>query len=133
MAAFFKVKKDPLRTIKKLKDSVQKKLLKRALRKAVKPLVATAKSLVPVRTRALMSAITSKVDSARKSTVTYGIVGIKSKFRKYNKQPSRYGHLVEFGSYKMAPQKFLEPTLARHEEQFFATVKDEVAKELAAL
>jgi HK97 gp10 family phage protein len=107
--------------------------MKRAMRKAVKPLVASAKALAPVRTRSLRTAIGSKVDTKKAGNVTFGVVGIRSKYTKKNKQPSRYGHIIEFGSKKIAPRKFLAPALARHKQEFFAIMKNVVAQELKAL
>jgi HK97 gp10 family phage protein len=75
----------------------------KALRAAAKPIVKTARALVPVRTGALKKSITTKLGRVKNGQRT-----IKIGFRT---PASRYAHLVEYGTRFMAARPFMRPAL----------------------
>lgn len=85
-----------------------------ALKKVVKPVLQDAKANLSghIRTGALRDSLKTKVAISKKNTSVYGLVGIDSKFSTYddygNKiKPSKYAHLVEYGSRNTPPVLFL--------------------------
>ena len=85
-----------------------------ALKTVVKPVLQDAKANLSgyIRTGALRDSLKTKVAIGKKNTSVYGLVGIDSKFSTYddygNKiKPSKYAHLVEYGSRNTPPALFL--------------------------
>lgn len=108
----------------KVGKAVADKLNKRALNKALKPVVEKAKDLAPVGKDVLPGMLRDSIGS--KITVKKGYVrGVagpirqrvqigtrksgKKKGQPIFKDPARYAHLVEFGTSHSAPKPFLRP------------------------
>lgn len=85
--------------LKRLKDAVQKRILKKALRAAAKITVQDVRNRVPQDTGTLKKAITSKVDAKKGGITVFSIVGPRSKYVRTVKnrlrRPGRYAHIVE--------------------------------------
>ena len=85
-----------------------------ALKKVVKPVLHDAKANLSghIRTGALRDSLKTKVAISKKNTTVYGLVGIDSKYSTYDNngnkiKPSKYAHLVEYGSRNSLPVLFL--------------------------
>ncbi len=93
-----------------LKDSLQKKILKKAVRAGCKQVIAAVRSSAPQDSGALRQSISSKVDAVKGTTHVYGVVGPRSKWTKKVggsvKKPSRYAHFIEEGRFR---RPFLVP------------------------
>jgi HK97 gp10 family phage protein len=103
--------------LNKLSKAAGKSVLRRSLKKAVEPAIAAAKANVPVASGALIGSIDVSLKLAPRQA------GLHRKMFKDDRAavelflgPSyslgaggRHGHLVEFGTYKTAPQPFMRP------------------------
>ena len=85
-----------------------------ALKKVVKPVLHDAKANLSghIRTGALRDSLKTKVAISKKNTSVYGLVGIDSTYATYDNngnkiKPSKYAHLVEYGSRNSLPVLFL--------------------------
>lgn len=106
-----------------------------SLARALTPVVATAKSLAPAETGLLRETIGVRYRQYRRSRTTFGSVGPRTrmgrnvtrtsglglKYEVYS-NPTKYAHLVEFGTVRTAAKPFLRPSYATHEKQIIATV-----------
>ena len=117
--------------LKKLKDNLQRNIMKKAIRAGSKVMVTDLRSRVPVVSGSLKKSIASKVDSLKGSTTAYGVVGPRSKFVKMVKgkkhQPSRYAHFLEVGKFK---RPFLLPAWNAKRNIYLNTVKQVIATEI---
>jgi len=95
--------------LKKLPEETQKKVLRPAIAKSAKPLLAAAKAKAPVRSGALRASLTSLVRKGKRDGLYYAAVGPSSDYFMAGKRvrgdasrvgadkPANYAHLVEFG------------------------------------
>lgn len=110
-----------LKELNKILEQLPIKLQKRAVRKALRagsrPIIQKARSLAPVDTGALKKSIIY----AQRRDPTRGAIGfLKSSVAGKGKQntgsekkrvPSKYAHLVEFGTSRAPAQPFMRPAL----------------------
>ena len=114
--------KELQRALLQLSQKEAKKIARRAVRVAAKPIFDAAKARVPVREGRLKRALQLRVDMLRGSNVMSALINIKFKgdYRpttsaraKYSYQvgsdPKIYGSFTEFGTIDTAPQPFLRP------------------------
>ena len=117
-----------LQKMKQVQDRMMKGVYKKAVRAGTKLIIADLKNNVPVLSGALKKSISSKVDSAKGSTVAYGIVGPRSKFIQAFKgkivKPSRYAAPLD----KVHP--FLLPAWESNKAAYIDQVQQVVAAEL---
>lgn len=128
--AVVKVEVDPIKTLEKVKGSVQKRILKKAIKAGVKPVKDAVKAKAPKRSGALRTSISIKFKDYKKTVV--GIVGPRSNYQKEKKgrvfRPVRYAHLVEFGTSKIPARHFLKTAFESNKSTYFSTVRKEVAE-----
>lgn len=120
--------------LRQLKDAMQKRITKKAVRAGVKLIIATVRSKVPTRTGSLKKSLSSKVDSAKGSTIVYGIIGPRSSWTKTVNgrliKPSRYAHLVEKGKYR---RPFLLPSWQSNKGTYLKKVQEVIADEIKSI
>lgn len=109
----------------KLRAAMGKRILKKAMRAGLRPVVAGMRSRVPVRSGALKKSISTKVDSKKDGLRVYGVVGPRSKFQKIVKgrvkKPSKYSHFINkihhylesMGSLIPGTNKIMQDVIAR--------------------
>jgi hypothetical protein len=128
----FKAKFDlDLSKLKTLKDNVQKKILKKAVRAGIKPLLTDLRSKVPMSTGSLKKSLASKVDSVKGETTTYGVVGPRSKWKKVVKGrmfwPARYAAPLN------ARKRFLQSTWSGGVKTYLQQVEQVIAQEIKSV
>jgi HK97 gp10 family phage protein len=101
-----------LRKFKKLSSTVQRRVVRRPLTAALTPINKAAKREAPKDTKALSKSIGKRVKVYRGGV--FGAVGPRTDERYTvtddrgrRRVPSRYAHLVEFGTRNRAPNAFL--------------------------
>ena len=123
-----------------LKRALRSKILRKAVGKAVQPIMKDAKARVPVRHGLLKKAMGFRVRTLRKNGVVVGIVGPRTGFRTqvgvdrngkpiYG-NPTRYAHLVEYGTVRAAAKPFLRPAWSAGRNQAAVTLARVAAEEL---
>ncbi len=127
---------DIYRRLGKFKGGVQRNIMRVAVGKGLIPINRAAKVLCPKETGTLRRSIGKKV-VAYKSFVVWGGVGprkgmqywtvdpdAKSGFRK----PTKYAHLIEFGSRHAGAKSFLRPALDEQRGAAYQATKDSALK-----
>lgn len=142
-----------LRRLQRMKQGARNRVLRPAVTKALKPLLASARSLARVRTGLLRRSLHWKTLTYRRSGVVVGLVGARTGFKatrqgkrtitplgkKYKAlgiNPVRYAHLVEFGHGGPRPARpypFLRPAWDANKALVARIVQAEVAAGLARL
>ena len=90
------------------------RIMKRALLSGATIVKQGAKSLAPVETGALRTAIqTFSTKSRKRGRVNVG-VRVNPKYTKGERKPSKYAHLVEFGTRTAPANPFLRKALAQY-------------------
>ena len=139
MRVEIKHKVNPFQVLEKLKKSLQKRILKRAIKAGVKPIKEAIKANVPVRSRALQSAISIKFSQKKGGFRVTGIVGPRRGFQKtYQKKtviPTQYAHFVEAGSKRQKAYHVFSNIFEARKQEALETmrkvVEEGVTKELA--
>lgn len=91
-----------------LPDRLRKNVLRRAVRRACKPILATAKALVPVRYGHLRKSLSTKIVAYHRTGAVVGVIGARKDYvrevtdpvtgARRRVVPHKYAHLVEFGT-----------------------------------
>lgn len=112
-------------------------IYRKVLNAITKPVLKTAKSLVPERTGQLRKSLGRKVRTYPGSGVTVGVVGprfgFKIEINGKSINPVHYAHLQENGTKFHAPQPFLRPAWDAHKAAMPATAARIVEEEIAKL
>lgn len=115
------------RDFSNLTAKMQRGVLRDALRAAARPVVASAKTKVPVRTGALKKGISQRVSV--KGSKAEAIIGFRRK--------DFYGRFIELGTSKMSAKPFLRPALdesqQKIEEAFAQAINRGIERKTAAL
>lgn len=123
------------------KDSTRRKIMRPAIREAASKISKAAKSKVPVETGLLKKSIGVKVVTYKSGTI-YAAIGPRSGFkrkvqrtmpstgkkREVLSNPTKYAHLVEFGTSRFAKKPFMRP--AMDSVNSMAIIRRRAAKEL---
>ncbi|MFW2600155.1 HK97-gp10 family putative phage morphogenesis protein [Aliarcobacter butzleri] len=112
-----------LESLKQFPQNIQNNILVGAVRAGAKPLVDAAKANVPVDTANLKRSIGIN----RKKTKDKSQVWFTVSPRKGGKNDGFYGHMVEFGTSKMAAQPFMRPAFESQDKQSIEAVKEYMA------
>ena len=112
-----------LDSLKQFPQNIQNNVLVGAVRAGAKPLVDAAKANVPVDTANLKKSIGIN----RKKTKDKSQVWFTVSPRKGGKNDGFYGHMVEFGTSKMAAQPFMRPAFESQDKQSIEAVKEYMA------
>lgn len=111
---------------KKLEAKTHRRILLKAVRKAARILRDRAKENAPVDTGTLKKSIAvktlRKIENHLASVIVGARHGIDEKFDAF------YAHIVEWGSYKMAAQPFLEPAFYQVEKEMWMELERELQK-----
>lgn len=119
-----------------LKPGKVRRIHRKVLNEVTKPVLKTAKSLVPRRTGQLRKSLGRKVRTYP-SGVTVGVIGPRNGFlivkdgKRIN--PVKYAHLVELGTRHSRPQSFLRAAWDRHAAAIPGIAARVVFTELAKL
>ena len=123
----------------KLKRVTGRKVVRKALNEASKPILRTAKAKVPVDTGLLRKSLGRKQKSYRggRSVV---IIGPRTGFKrevtvagkKQVRNPAKYSHLVEFGTRRTAAKPFLRPAFDELLHQTVAAITNTIADGIEA-
>lgn len=111
------------------------KILASAARKAFLPVLADAKSFVPVDSGALQDSIKVSATKPKNgdAVVVVGLrIGKTSLGRLGELAPHRRWHWIELGTSKLAAHPFMRPALDRNAQGILDTLKTEIAKGIAA-
>ena len=95
-----------------LEPKIARKLVRRTLRNAAKPILALAKSLVPVRTGRLKKSL--KIRAAKRRKGRYGVriqTGTRDELGIDEKTPYYYPAAVEYGTNTSPAQSFMRAAL----------------------
>ena len=114
------------RALKALPINVEKKVVRQALRKAAKPVLDTAKSLVPVKTGALKKSL--KLRALRKQKRgQFGVqvmTGTREQLGIAADDPYYYPMAVEVGTAKAPAHPFMRPALDQNREATYRLVAE---------
>lgn len=117
---------DLLKALKKFPDNIQKNVMTGAVRAAAKPIVSAARANVPVDSGNLKKSIgTVKRKSRDKTKIRFSVTP-----RKGGKYDGWYGHMLEFGTSKMAAQPFMRPAFENQDDQSIEEAKKYIAKKI---
>lgn len=127
--------KEVLAKLNRFNETVQQRIVKKAVRKGAKWIAQAAKRKAPVVTGLLKKSIGFKVGRARRSKATViGIIGPRRGFKKIvdgkSRDPVRYAHLVEKGTSKTGAKPFLRPALEQEKGGAIQEIADEMRKEI---
>lgn len=146
-----------------VKDAARKRILRKALPKASQPMTKTAKSLAPEESKLYKKSIGRKVKTYRSGIVVVLIgartgrkmkVKIKAdrvyrmihgrrvrlknpgaEYMEVLRNPTKYSHLIEFGTAGSAAKPHLRPAFQQHKAQFVQDasriILEEIAREAA--
>lgn len=146
------------RALIKLADKVQRKIIKKAIRKPARSIVKMAKTLVPRESGLLAASLGTKIKQFKRSGTIVGIMGPRTKFKAPKKvvarlggsfekrKPANYAHLIELGTkphiqptfmgggmHPGSPAKpFLGPAMDAHKSKAFKMMGDELRKGIEA-
>lgn len=107
------------RKLSRLKEAVKRRVLRKAVTAASKPVLKAAKTKAPKQTGLLRKSLGRRTKTYRKSGVAVAVVGPREGFSKEVvvngksefRNPVKYAHLVELGTIKNVAQPFLRPAL----------------------
>ena len=121
------------RLLEKLPGKAQRRVFKKAHKKAGKVIVKAAKARVPKRTGLLKKSIFAHAKRLRKSPdVMAVIIGPRRRFHGtfegIKTTASKYAHLVERGSATMPARPFLRPALASSGGEALKVLGEEIGK-----
>jgi len=141
---------DVVRRLNRLDRTLRGKILRKAVTRAVQPITKDAKRRVPVDTGWLRRSLGYKLKGYRSSGVVVGIIGPRTGYQTTRKRgktltafgqkltantwkrPTRYSHLVEFGTYRTRAKPFLQTAWRAGRAQAEATLAAEIAAGIAA-
>jgi HK97 gp10 family phage protein len=122
----------------RMAQGARNKILSPAVAAAVKPIATHAKFMTPVRTGMLRRSIGWRVIAYRRSGIVVGMIGPRTGFRTTRQgrvrtalgkrykatgiNPTRYSHLVEFGTHRSRAKPFLRPAWDAGRGRAVATV-----------
>ena len=113
--------------------TMEKKVLKPAIRKGLRVILKTAKKKVPEKTGTLKKSF--GVGFKKKTMI--GRVGVRQKsavvINGKNVDPAKYAHLVEFGTKTAPAHPFLRPALEESREAAFAAISEEAKKKFTVI
>ena len=113
--------------------TMEKKVLKPAIRKGLRVILKTAKKKVPEKTGTLKKSL--GVGFKKKTMI--GRVGVKQKsavvINGKNVDPAKYAHLVEFGTKTAPAHPFLRPALVAKRDKALAVIAVEAKKKFAEI
>lgn len=115
-----------LKTLKIFPERVQKNIMTGAVRAATKPIIDDARKNVTVDTGNLKKSIgVVKRKSSDKSIIWFTVSP-----RKGGKNNGFYGHMIEFGTSKMAAQPFMRPAFENQDQQSIEAAKEYMKKRI---
>lgn len=116
--------------IESIRESVQKKIMRKAIKRGATPMAQAVADAAPVETGALRSSVEAKM--TRKGGVMIWInpkmthVGPDGKLRR----PAKYAHLVEFGTKQLTARPFFRATVEKHKPVVMKAIEAEARIEL---
>lgn len=129
--------KSLLKKFATLPDRLQRKHVRRGVTKAARRTAKEAKGKVPTETKTLKLSIGQRVRTRR--GVVLAAVGPRrnmgrmvsaegrgGKTRQVFRNPTRYAHLVEFGSSEIQPQPFMRPAYDATKQSNLAVIRSEI-------
>ncbi|MCP4617177.1 MAG: hypothetical protein GY844_12190 [Bradyrhizobium sp.] len=125
-----------LRKLRRLPQTVQRRVMRPAVSKALTPVNRDAKRRAPRATGLLKKSIGKKVKVYRHSGTVWGAVGVRRGYKarmpdgRY-RDPDKYAHLVELGTQHSPAQPFLRPAMDANRERALAILADTVRAGLA--
>lgn len=119
--------------LRKLDLALQKKIVRKALRKAWRPVLAATIAKVPVDTGALRAGIKLRALKARKGN--FGVQVMlprRDELDIDNSSPWYYPAILEYGHENAAPRPFLRPAFDENRDRALNIFADEVSKGITA-
>ena len=134
-----------IQKLKAIKQSVAKRLLRKAIGNGTRAILRAAKSQAPTRTSLLRKSLGRKVKAYRGGIAVAGIVGARLGFRQVRGEgkrgkragktlyadPVKYEHLVELGTVRSRAQAFLNPAWLAVKSSVTADLKETLAAGIA--
>ncbi|MBA4189125.1 MAG: hypothetical protein C0467_14095 [Planctomycetaceae bacterium] len=129
--AIFHYKDDPIKKIAHLKKGLQNKAMRIACNKAASPVKAEIVAQAPVDTGALKKSIRIKVKDYKSKQVWIVVIGASNKFKRKNKRPANYAHLVNKGTKTIQATHFMSfgrtASAKRFPERYCSVLKEQIA------
>lgn len=139
--------RDALNSLKAVKRSAGSRILRKALSAASKPMLDTARQLVPRRTGLLRKSLGRRIKTYRSTGIVVVMIGPRTGFKRQIKggraarradvrgkqayaDPTHYAHLVERGTVRSRATPYLRPAFDQHKTAAEATVARIVREEL---
>ena len=136
--------RDALNSLKAVKRSAGSRILRKGLAAASKPMLDTARRLVPRRTGLLRKSLGRKIKTYRSTGTVVVMIGPRTGFKRVvrvkgrrtfqRNDPTHYAHLVERGTVHSRATPFLRPAFDQHkaagEETVARVIREELAKAL---
>lgn len=132
-----------LRNLQHLGDQVGGKIGKKAMTKALTPMLKDARQGIPVETGFSKKSLAKKVLFYKTSNVVLGLIGADKAYRTFRKTnskgkkmyhaPARILHLLEFGTERAPGSRFLSNAYNNNIQQTMVTFAKEVHKEINKL
>ena len=121
-----------------LKKAIQRRVLRKAVTAASKPVLAAAKAKAPRETDLLLKSLGRKTKTYRSSGVAVAIVGPREGFGRevevngevQIQDPIFYAHLVELGTFRTSAQPFMRPAFESTKEQAKSITAKKIAEEI---
>lgn len=130
---------DLIKRLKKLeKEAQRRKIVRKAMRKASAAVKKKAQELAPKKTGLLRKAMKNKVIKTMSGKVYVDPKVKEESFvdengKQHFLQPSKYAHLVEFGTKHSPPHPFMRRALTQTHDSAVEIIRVEVKKELDKL
>lgn len=131
------------RKLSRLKEAVNRRVLRKAVTAASKPVLKEAKAKAPKETGLLKKSLGRRTKTYRNSGTAVAVVGPREGFKKEVtvngktevRNPVKYAHLVEYGTIQTAAHPFLrsawEGTKAVARSAMVKAIEDGIDKELS--
>lgn len=114
---------ETLQALREIEPKLAKKVLRSAIRKGLKPMLAAAKSNAPVDSGTLRNSLRIKAGKRRKNTISLEIVNGTQEFT----GESYYGSILEYGSRKMpGGHPYLRPAFDSTHEETARIIAEEI-------
>ena len=128
-----------IRKLKVLSSATVNKIVRPSMKRASKPVITDARNRVPMGgTGLLKKSIGRRGKTYKNSGVLVEVIGPRSGFKRtveidgkaVIKNPTKYAHLVEFGTSKTGAQPFLRPALASKKSEALRILATEISREI---
>ena len=112
--------------LKRLEIQLQRKIVRGAMRKAMKPVLASAKSFVAVDQGWLKSSLHIKSRTRKGRTKVYVATGTREDLGIPSDAKGYYPAVLEYGTRTRAPQSYLRRAMAQHKTDVISNMRSDI-------